>query len=208
MTLLTSRYRPEPTTPLSVQVRREGLGLPNRLVRPMVGLLGKKRAGKDTFAQGLVELGYERFAFADPLKAAALAINPLIGAGIRLADSVESLGWEDAKEIPEVRRFLQDFGIGIRALDEDFWARRLDDAAFAAEGPLVVTDVRFPNEVERVRSWGGYLVRIVRPDQDDSDTHASENALNDFEVDHVVVNAHGIDDLVATARSLVTSFSF
>lgn len=42
-----------------------------------IGIVGRKRSGKDTAAAALVEkLGYVRHGFADPLKDAALALNP------------------------------------------------------------------------------------------------------------------------------------
>ena len=45
----------------------------------ILGLVGRKQSGKDTFAQRLVEEhGYTRLAFADPLKAVALAANPIV----------------------------------------------------------------------------------------------------------------------------------
>ena len=81
------------------------------MTRPLIGLVGKKRAGKDTVAATLVEgFGFVRYAFADPLKAASLAADPLVpiwGGHHRLSVVVRVLGWERAKENPEVRRFLQ-----------------------------------------------------------------------------------------------------
>jgi len=46
---------------------------------PLIGLIGRKRAGKDTVADVLVaEYGYTKVAFADPLKRAALALDPIV----------------------------------------------------------------------------------------------------------------------------------
>lgn len=187
----------------------------------LVGITGKKRAGKDTFAKGLLERGFQRFAFADPLKDAALALDPLIrfeddeaslalltfepGRYERLSAVVDRLGWEDAKTIREVRRTLQNFGVGIRDLDEDFWVRPLASALETAEAPLVVTDVRFPNEAEEIHRLGGFLLRIVRPDLESTDQHASETALDDYPVDAEVHN-HGADALTEFARTVEFAF--
>lgn len=193
-------------------------------IPPLVGLIGKKRVGKDTFASVLVEeFGFARVAFADPLKEMALTIDPIIDAydadnscsdpdccggpwpdiqERRLGDVVAHVGWEGAKDTyPEARRFLQRLGDGVRQFDPEFWlrvgmreARALrrggpDTAeAFGPGQPVVVTDVRYPNEADAIRDAGGILIRIVRDGVDDGDTHASETALDDYEVDATVPN--------------------
>ena len=111
------------------------------MTAPLIGLVGKKRAGKDTFAERLIaEHGFVKVSFSAPVKEAALAVDPIIatdptngfernGEGsiiyaMRLSKIVDQFGWEAAKEDPEVRRFLQRLGTdAIRAIDPDFWVR-------------------------------------------------------------------------------------
>lgn len=189
---------------------------------PLIGLIGKKRSGKDTFASTLVEeRGFTRYAFADPLKEAALGLDPLIrfeqdetylatpdyyfGVGPkieRLSAVVERLGWEQAKEIREVRRTLQNYGVAIRGIEEDFWTRTTMEKALAHRGPVVITDVRFPNEVEAVHRAGGIIVRIVRPGLASDDSHVSETALDGYPADLDVLNAGTVETLAETARHL------
>lgn len=180
-----------------------------------MGLIGKKRSGKDSLAATLIEeFGFERFAFADPLKEAVLAVNPLVCDGgtaesprlRRLQDVVSAYGWEAAKENREVRRLLQNYGVAIREIEPDFWVRATLDRALRhanSTGPVVVTDCRFPNEAQEIRDAGGVVVRIVRPGQRSDDTHASEVALDDYVPDHVVVNSGTLGDLAKSARALV-----
>lgn len=182
-----------------------------------LGLVGRKRSGKDTFAAALVEeRGFRRVAFADALRAVALGADPYVrieadefgpvgftgGAAFpqqthyRLSTLVEFVGWERAKAARDVRRFLQRLGSeGVRSIDPNFWLR----AAFADVEPdedVVVTDVRFPNEADLIEAFGGALVRIVRPGlPNDGDQHASEIALDDRLVDYVVENTGTVDDL-------------
>ena len=197
---------------------------------PLVGLIGKKRVGKDTFAAVLVEeFGFARVAFADPLKEMALTIDPIIANGLRgsvpvhmrLSTAVALDGWESVKDTyPEVRRFLQRLGDGVRQFDEDFWVgagmkaaagKRIQRPDFhnelgRGEGhwlpgqPVVITDVRYPNEADAIRDAGGILVRIVRPGVDDGDTHASETALDDYAVDDIVENRGSVFELEMLAR--------
>lgn len=187
---------------------------------PLIGLIGKKRTGKDTFAAKLVrDFGYERVALADPLREAALALDPIVGTfpllddGItrvrewRLSHVIDSIGWEKAKDYcPEVRRTLQRLGTeSIRSLDDQFWIRtafaRID--ALRAEGkPVVVTDVRYPNEADAIREATGYLVRIVRDLPQDGDTHASERAMDDYREHLRVPNNGDVEDLEYLAGAI------
>jgi hypothetical protein len=199
---------------------------------PLIGLIGKKRVGKDTFAAVLVEeFGFTRVAFADPLKEMALTIDPLIPptGTRRLSEQVGTYGWEHIKDVhPEARRFLQRLGDGVRQFDPDFWLRAgMDAAESQREGyslhpvirqalvdsgndapadrdprPVVITDVRYPNEADAIRAAGGALIRIVRPGADDGDTHASETALDDYADDITIVNQFDLDTLREEARTV------
>lgn len=170
---------------------------------PLIGIMGRKRSGKDASAARLIAAhGYTRFALADPMRAALLALDPVLDSfgphTFRLSDLVEDVGWEAAKEDGEVRRLLQRFGteMGRQHFGEDFWV----DLAFrqidAFNGPVVVTDVRFPNEAEAIESRGGVLLHLERPSLPvNTDSHASENALADFTPHAVIVNDGDLDDL-------------
>lgn len=173
----------------------------------LVVLMGQKRSGKDTVADRLVTAhGYTRLAFADPLKAAALAINPAIGAH-KLADMVRSYGWERAKTHPEARRFLQNLGVAMRAVDPFIWVRPLASAAAMIPGPVVVTDCRFANEYGWAVDCSSSLVRIRRPDlvADSADLHVSEQMAADvegFPAHWTIANTGTIADLHAAADTL------
>jgi hypothetical protein len=168
-----------------------------------IGIIGKARSGKDTAALALVaELHYTRLAFADPLKELALAIDPLIptayGIHVRLSLLIRDSGWEYAKDhYPEVRRLLQRTGGGVREIDETFWltaTRKKLNAAEAWNLPVVVTDVRYPNEANMLRSRGFRLIRITRPGLAD-DQHDSETALDTYPADLTIENTGTIADL-------------
>lgn len=177
----------------------------------LVGLMGRKRSGKDSFASALIEdHGFHRVAFADALKDALLAFDPLLptmtGAE-KLSSVVSSHGWDVAKGYPSVRRALQDFGVVMREhVDRELWIRAAHRRIVAAPSAhVVVTDVRFPNEVAFIRSQGGTLVYVERPGlPDDGDTHASETSTSSADADVVVWNTGTLEDLRIDAGLLVT----
>lgn len=162
----------------------------------IIGLAGYARSGKDSVAARLVEAyGFTRFAFADALKRAALALNPMVDSYHRLSHVVNEEGWESAKSHGEVRRVLQHFGMGIRDIDPDFWVRIVLDQFYARENGAVITDVRFPNEAERIRNIGGIIVRVVRPGVGPVNGHASETALDDLRPEWTINNDGDLDAL-------------
>ncbi|SCL32953.1 hypothetical protein GA0070616_4598 [Micromonospora nigra] len=176
---------------------------------PLVGMMGRARAGKDTVAARLVEAhGFRRYAFADALREAALIADPLVipigtvGMSVRLSELVAEVGWEGAKAHREVRRTLQQFGIGIRHLDPHFWVNVVMDEVRHRSQPVVITDVRFPNEADAVEIMGGALWRVVRPGQDESDQHVSEVALSDRRADATLTNDSDVHSLMKEVDAL------
>tara|TARA_R110000824_G_scaffold21303_8_gene79554 strand:+ start:823 stop:1395 length:573 start_codon:yes stop_codon:yes gene_type:complete len=153
---------------------------------PWVALVGAAGAGKDTVADELTRrYGFTRVAFADPVRAALLALDPLIpqeGLGaLRLSTAVDELGWENTKRLyPEVRYLLQRLGTdAIRSQVPHYWCDLAERTAVAADGPVVFTDTRFINELRMVESYGGTVVEVQRHNNPVLDSaaaaHASEN---------------------------------
>ncbi|MFF7689709.1 hypothetical protein ACFZB6_26630 [Streptomyces syringium] len=155
-------------------------------------------------------------AFADPLRHAALDLDPMVGAEptplgalpIRLSDAVRRHGWDQAKELPEVRRTLQRLGEVMRVHDAEVWIRLALDKVNTADRwaiPVVITDVRHVNEAETLRARGFLLVRVERPGAgltDQAARHVSETALNDFPADVTVHNTGTLADLLRRADAL------
>lgn len=188
-----------------------------------IGIVGRKRSGKDTAADLLVrEFGYARHGLADPLKDAALRLDPIITLTDvwtedyhvetvpgRLSEIVEAIGWEAAKDrFPEVRRTLQRLGdeAGRQVHGENTWIDQLLRKTWAEndEGhPVVVPDVRYPNEAERLRAAGFLVVRIDRPGFSDPQPgeHASEQVERLF-FHHVIRNEGTVEDMWRSVRAL------
>ena len=189
----------------------------------LIGIMGKKRSGKDTFAQALVDHhNFQRLAFADPLKEMALDLDPIVGPATlvnihpteryhRLSRVTDPLGGEAPKDlVPGARpTALQGLAPAVRKQDPFFWARTTMPAADAAitfeKRSVVISDVRMPNEATEILDRGGYLVRITRDGVVDYDSHESETALDDFGADFEIPNVGTRWDLYTHADSVVRS---
>ncbi len=175
----------------------------------VLGFCGLAGAGKDSAAAHLVSAhGYRRVAFADGMRDALYALDPFVttrGGTYSLQYVVDHHGWDQAKQLPDVRRLLQRFGteVGREMWGPSFWVERA--VAGVAPGSLVVfTDVRFPNEAEGVRALGGRVVEIRRPGAGlagATATHASEAMA--FQADRVLVNDGTVAELHARVDRLM-----
>lgn len=179
-----------------------------------IGLIGKIGSGKDTAATLLMlDHGYQRVAFADPLKEMVREADPIVGyepAGygpipIHLTDVLRRMSFEQAKrEYREVRRSLQRIGQGARKIDPDFWVRlallRINE--LPAGVPVVVSDVRYPNEADALRARGFVLVRVTS-NREKHDAHESETALDAYPATYEIGNNGTIGNLGAQLRQLI-----
>lgn len=182
----------------------------------IVGIGVNYQVGKDTAAAALCrDLGYRKQAFADPLRELAQIADPMItpmtgsvnvniGHG-RLLWTVKGVGWDEAKRMfPEVRRFLQDLGVGARrVIGEDVWVNALFNRVASPDERVVIPDVRFRNEAEAVKARGGFLIRIDRPGHH-GDSHESERDLDGWtDWDLVVSNSGSLVELEAHVVDVV-----
>lgn len=170
----------------------------------IIGLSGYAQSGKDTVANILVEkYGYRRVAFADPIRKLLYNMDPLISVGYsnsvinyRLQDLVDAYGWDKAKvEYPEVRRLLQELGVGARKLFGDtFWINEaLSDVA--PQDKVVVSDVRFENEAQWIQEFKGQIWRIKRMGKGAVNDHVSESEMDGYPVNQIFINNGTVEDL-------------
>lgn len=152
--------------------------LPDRL---LIGLTGRAGAGKTTVGWHLEHRhGFAHFAFADPI----------VGMISALFDEANiSSGYIDERALKEAptllgfnyRQLAQSLGTEWgRALDQDFWLRVAAAKVRAARqqgAPVVISDVRFPNEAAWIVAHGGFVVRVLRdpcPGEQQPPAHESE----------------------------------
>lgn len=181
-------------------------------MKRIVGFHGKKYTGKDTAALGLIEYGYTRLAFADPLRDLLYDINPIVavdtyGRVFRWQSVWDDEGYEVLKKLPEARRLMQEVGTRIRERDPDFWVRLA--AKRMAENPgikhWVITDVRFDNEAKFIRENHGEVAEIVRDTSaydDHGADHVSEAGITRSLIDYTLYNTSTVAELHELVRNV------
>lgn len=188
----------------------------------LIGIIGRKGAGKDVAGAHLVERHeFARAAFADTVKLVAQDLFPHltreqlygpiavkealdVATGVTPRWILQKVGTEVGR-MDQADVFLA-FGISqatVRASFAKFnvvpgltaWI----DALFAnlGDGHFVVTDVRFPNEASSILDRRGHVIKITRPGFDTGafNDHPSESEVDNCPFDWLVVNDGSIEDL-------------
>lgn len=143
-------------------------------------------------------------------------------------EQIEDREWKETPLGPEwnlmtPRKFLQLLGTeaGRNILHENIWVnatmaeyRPISGEGAASLGDVIdysdcefpnwiITDVRFPNEAQAVKSRSGLLIRVNRG-EGDTGSHPSETALDKYEDWDAVINNNGtIEDLVDTVHFIL-----
>lgn len=177
----------------------------------IIGLSGYAQSGKDTVAKALVNHhGFVRMAFADSLRDFVYKANPMVdnlaGEPKFVQEYVDNIGWDKAKQHPQVRRILQTTGLAAREqFGLDFWVAQVLKHIQPTDN-VVVTDVRFLNEASALKAYdsSSQMWRVQRDGVAAVNGHVSESQLDNYNFDRVVYNNGTVDELWQTVRYFST----
>jgi dephospho-CoA kinase len=107
--------------------------------------------------------------------------------------------------------------VWVNALYADYKGKISENHKFIDDGktyPLeleypnwIITDMRFPNEFDAVKSRNGITIRVNRTNRWNKPQdieHASETALDNHEFDYVIDNNGSMSDLITKVREILT----
>ena len=164
----------------------------------IIGLSGYARAGKDTVAGILYTHGFEgrkvtTMAFADPMRDIEKWYRGDIG--------------KLRHDNPECYRAdMQLLGQYMRDIDPDIWVKALAKWAVYIQDSrcLVITDVRYPNEMHWIHSQGGEVWWVDNHRATKINDHESEQHYETIKAhaNHIIDNSGTLDDLEATVVRL------
>jgi hypothetical protein len=203
----------------------------------IIGICGFIGSGKDTVADYLVNFHeFRRESFASTLKDSVAAVfgwdrTMLEGRTKEAREWREQVDpwWAERLAMPTLtpRWVLQYWGTEVcrKGFHDDIWIASLENKLRSSKDHVVISDCRFPNEIQSIRAAGGIIVWVQRgelPDWYDiaveanqgknvainelkmRKIHASETAWVGTEFDVVLDNNGSIDDLYNHAKSIVS----
>lgn len=161
----------------------------------LIGLAGLAGTGKTTCAEYLVErYGFSRHSLATPLKDMLKAIG-LTDSQLNGDQKNEPL---DLLSGRTARYAMQTLGTewGRQMIHPEIWLHLWQENM--PSGPVVIDDVRFPNECHRIKSLGGRLICVERPSLSGFvDAHESEAVASAW-CDRIISNNGSVEQLHAS----------
>jgi len=204
----------------------------------IIGICGLIGSGKDTVADYLVNFHeFRRESFAGTLKDAVAAVfgwdrTLLEGRTKQAREWREQVDvwWAEKMGIPHLtpRYILQQWGTEVcrKGFHDNIWIASLENRLRNATDSVVISDCRFPNEIQAIKDAGGKIVWVQRgtlPDWYDiavnanlghnyavqelkmRNIHASETAWVGTDFDVILDNNGSIDDLYKQSAALIVS---
>ncbi len=208
----------------------------------IIGFVGFIGSGKDTAADYLVNFhGFRRDSFANTLKDAVAAVfgwdRVLLEGRTKEArewrEQVDTW-WAERLDIPKLtpRWILQHWGTEVcrQGFHDDIWIASLENKMRKTTDNIVISDVRFPNEIKAIHNAGGKVIRIKRGEEPEwyqdavnanqgrgnmswlistdrlkkLGIHASETAWVGGNIDVTIDNNGSIDDLFSQIKNQVS----
>jgi len=197
----------------------------------IIGVCGLIGSGKDTIADYLVNIHqFRRDSFAASLKDAVSAVfgwdrDMLEGRTRSSREWREQVDtwWAERLGMPHLtpRWVLQNWGTEVcrRGFHEDIWVASVENKLRRSTDDVVISDCRFPNEVQAIRAAGGRVIRVVRGDLPHwwhfavehnehmnttyPEVHASEWSWANQDFDAVIDNNGSIGELYDRVNDLV-----
>lgn len=177
----------------------------------IIGFLGKKGSGKDTCSDYMVQnYSSKKIAFADPMKQAIkilfqLSDEQLYGSLKEVIDPNWNVTPRHILQYVGTEMFRNNISNLLPDIGNDFWIKTFELSIKNIQDYdyIVVSDVRFQNEVDIIHKLGGTLVKINRS-QENIDSHISETEIdNIIDYDHVIQNNSTLEDLYNKIKYIV-----
>jgi hypothetical protein len=195
------------------------------------GLGGWFESGKDAFADHLLNkfhFYFVKFQMSEPMQEHMLLLNPwvVIKEDMTFEDApkgytleagiypyralVGIIGYVNAKKIPYVRQFLQTYGTEVvrKSFGENAWvdiiSKRTIEEVQGWGRNVVITGIRYPNELDMIHALGGETIWITRPGKENNSQHSSERSLTAADFDREIMNDGSLEDLYHKAELVIT----
>jgi hypothetical protein len=172
-------------------------------MRRIIGICGLIGSGKNTVSEILVDkYNFESDSFARVLKDAVSVVfgwdrDKLEGLteDTRIWRETKDIWWSERLNMEITPRWvLQNWGTEVLRgnFHEDIWIASFENRVMNTTDDIVISDVRFPNEIRSILSLGGTMVRVKRGHDPAWYKHAESYNKYQSPIDKVLLDEYNI----------------
>lgn len=194
----------------------------------LIGIGGRKGSGKSILSSQLINNGFEKISFADPLKKItsqlySIPIEYMYNQNKKEEILINNLKWNNEYaeklsniinikvsanidiEFNTIRQMLQFVGTEVlRNIDQDFHINKMLESLEENKN-YICDDFRFKNEKERLEKYGAEFLFLIRPDNFDISNHESEIDLKWGDFKYIIENNKPLEYVIKEFNNLIKS---
>lgn len=177
----------------------------------IIALGHRRRVGKDIAAEYLVDLIKKEVSpktivkhqsFAEPLK--TLAFHLWGWTGLKQGEYYNEINADEReKKLPGIkkspRKLWIELGLNIREIYTDTWVDMLLENT--EQDICVISDLRFLNELEKIRRMKGLIIKVIRPSIIPSSDPADCALAHWKDWDHTIINDGTLEEYYGNLRT-------
>lgn len=184
----------------------------------LIGVLGRKGSGKDTVSDYVIKkFNFEKMTLAEPLKNACMELfnfsdEQLYG---NLKETI------DPQWGVSPRKVLQWLGTDVFRnrigelnpnIGNNFWVnllrvRYIQRVNKNKNIKIIVSDVRYQNEIDMIHQFGGCVIKLTRPSINNTDAHESEKNIDNLKGDIDIMNDGTLDELYKRVEEIFSEIN-
>lgn len=184
----------------------------------LIGILGRKGAGKDTIADYLSDQhNFNKLILAEPLKDACKILfnfndEQLYGNLKETIDPNWGVSPRVVLQYLGTDIFRKDISKIIPNINGNFWVNLMTSKYKQLQNEnsnirVVISDVRFKNEIDEIHKLNGIIIKVIRPNLDNNDCHESEKLIDNLKGDYEIINDKNLDELYEKVKSIMLNLN-
>lgn len=180
----------------------------------IIGVLGRKGSGKDTIADHIVKkYNFEKMQFAEPLKNACKVLfdftdEQLYGSLKETIDPQWGVTPRHVLQYVGTDMFRNHINGLIPNTDNNFWVNLMKNKYLKKceqdkNTKVIVSDVRFQNEIDIIHKLNGKVIKLMRPSLSNNDAHESEKNIDLLDGDFTIINDGTLEELYSKVDKIL-----
>lgn len=174
----------------------------------LIAVLGRKSSGKDTFANYIInKYEFTKYSFADPLKKGIQHFFNLTDQQLtdeKLKETIDTRWGISPRKLFQIigtdifQNVLKEYIPELSVNARNHWVILFNQwyTSQKSDMNVIIADARFLHEIEEIKKLGGKVIKIIRPQQINSNMNKNDSHLSELEIDmipdefidHVIIN--------------------